>query len=1106
MRRSGRLARRGLLPFAVFMGILSVGVAAPVAAQAQSAWWKLDTTSTPTDLVPGSEAFVTVEATNIGDAAAAGNAAPIVVTAKLPSWLEPTAVTGVAGPEQYYSRQGVKGVEGLLGTMSSCALHTTEPHPSVSCEYPESLPPFGTLELIVTVKVGFGAPVSGASQETIEGGETPGISVSQTLTTGASTPFGVEGFELVPENEGGTVDTQAGSHPFQLTTTFNLNENAETESRAPESVAPTGPELVKDLQIKLPQGLVGDANVVPQCSEADFTTEISGAFNLCPGDTAVGVALLTINEPFTLGYSTDPVPIFNLTPPRGEPARFGFDFESDPVVLDTSIRTGGDYGVDVNVNNVSEAAALVRSQAIFWGVPGEKQHAVSRGWGCVVAGLFVYDYGAKEESCVAQESAPQALLTLPSSCSGSVHSSVAMDSWGRPGQFTSPKEYTLTDRNGNALSLDGCNRLAFEPSIKVTPDHEAGSTPTGFTVDIHVPQEQTLDATGLAPTDVKDISVTLPKGVQANPAVANGLSACSEGQVGLDNANEASCPETSKIGTAEITTPLLNHTLKGSVYVAAQTANPFGSLLALYLVVKDPISGVLIKLAGKVSPDPLSGQLTATFEGTPELPFEDASVHFFDGPRTALSTPSECGTYETKASLVPWSGEEALNPSSTFQITSGPNGAPCVNTQPFSPGFQAGTASPQAGAFSPLSVSVSRPDGDQALGSVTTQLPPGLAGDLTNVPLCPEPAAAEGHCPASSLIGSVTVEAGLGNEPVTVEGGEVFLTGPYNGAPFGLSIVTTAKAGPFNLGVVVVRAAVSVNPNTAAVTATTGALPTILQGIPLQLKAVKVTINRGSFIYNPTNCTPASISGSVASSTETKSAVSSYFQVANCAALGFKPKFAASTTSKASKKYGASLDVKLSLPKVPFNSQANIAKIKVDLPKQLPTRLTTLHEACPAAVFAASPANCPKHSVVGEAIAVTPILPVPLKGSAYLVSHGGEAFPNLVLLLQGYGITIDVTGATNIKKGITSETFNTVPDAPLSSVEMKLPQGEFSLLAAYGNLCTPKTLPMPTAFQGQNGAEIHETTNITVTGCPKHKAAKTKHKAAKAKKTKRRGK
>ena len=515
----------------------------------------------------------------------------------------------------------------------------------------------------------------------------------------------------------------------------------------------------------------------------------------------------------------------------------------------------------------------------------------------------------------------------------------------------------------------------------------------------------------------------------------------------------------------------------------------------MYIVAKDPVSGVLVKFAGQVTLDPVTGQLVSTFKDTPQLPFEDLTLHFFGSARAPLTTPALCGTYTTQASFAPWSGNAPANSSSSFQITSGPNGAPCSDPQPFTPGFQAGSTNLQAGAFTPFTLTMSRPDADQTLSRVEMQMPPGLLGTLSSVKLCPEPQASQGTCGEESLIGHTVVSAGLGNDPYTVTGGKVFVTTGYKGAPYGLSIVNPAKAGPFDLGSVVVRASISVDPHTAALTIKSDPLPTIIDGIPLQIQHVNVTVDREKFTFNPTNCNKTAINAVLSSTEGVKAPVSTSFQVTNCATLAFKPKLTASTSGKTSRANGASLHVKLTYPEGPYD--ANIAKVKVDLPKQLPSRLTTLQKACPAQVFDANPANCPQESKVATATATTPVLPVPLTGPAYFVSHGGEAFPDLIVVLQGYGATVDLVGTTFISKaGITSSTFKSVPDVPVGTFEMTLPQGKYSALAANGNLCKTK-LKMPTSFVGQNGVEQHVSTPIVVTGCAKHLAAKGKHKKAK---------
>jgi hypothetical protein len=651
-------------------------------------------------------------------------------------------------------------------------------------------------------------------------------------------------------------------------------------------------------------------------------------------------------------------------------------------------------------------------------------------------------------------------------------------------------------------ALDGCNRLPFEPSIAVAPDAPAGSTPTGLNVGIHVPQDSLLSPTGLAESTVKDTTVTLPVGVALNPAAADGLESCSEGQIALEVHAFPSCPESSKVGTVEIKSPLLPNALTGDVYLAAQNANPFGSLVAMYIVAQDPVSGTLIKVAGEVKLDPVTGQVVSTFDNTPQLPFEDLKLHFFGGSRAPLGTPALCGVYTTMTSIEPWAGNEPATPSSTFNITSGPNGSACQSPLPFDPSMTGGTTSIQAGGFTPFTMTVSREDGQQSIKTFQLHMPPGLSGLLTGVELCGEAQADAGTCGPNSLIGETIVSVGLGGNPFSVTGGKVYITGPYEGAPFGVSVVVRAKAGPYDLGNVIVRGTIMVDPITAALTVTIDGsgpykIPTILDGIPLQIKHINFTTTRPGFTFNPTNCDPLSVTGSMSSTEGAVAPLSVPFQVTNCAVLAFKPGFKVSTQGKTSRANGASLNVKLTYPKAAFGSQANVKSVKVDLPKQLPSRLTTLQKACTAAQFQTNPAGCPPASIVGHATAITPLIPVPLTGPAYFVSYGGAKFPELVIALQGYGVTLDVHGETFINKaGITSSTFHTIPDAPVGSFELTLPEGKYSALAANGNLCKSK-LVMPTLFVAQNGAVIKQNTPISATGCGKIK--KKAHRASKHK-------
>jgi hypothetical protein len=1029
---------------------------------------------------------IVVSAANLGDANVDGKTIPVSIADKLPVGLRAVAIQGIAD---------VNSIESPV----ECSLG------SLTCTFAGKLQPYYQIEVLISVVVRAGASSGEVNEVSVSGGGAPSASIGRPVVVGGEgARFGAEDYELTPEEEGGKLDTQAGSHPFQLTTTLTINHTVGLDKGG--QVAPRVVALAKDLTFKLPPGLIGNPTPFPRCNLVSFlSNEVARS---CSPQTAVGVARVLLNDPISIGTLNVATPLFNIEPSVGEPARFGFRVAGVPVLLETSVRTGGDYGVTVSVDNIPQTVEFVASQVTFWGVPGDPRHDNSRGFGCLERAEETAPHSGGLPCNPLEANHPPPLLALPTLCAGPLQTSVEVDSWQEPYN-------RLTVAPSESLpSLDGCNRLPFTPSIKLTPDGQAGSTPTGLTVDEHVPQQVDLIPTGLSESAVKGLSVTLPRGVALNPAGADGLQACSLEQVGLQSPGAPSCPDASKIATVKVKTPLLTSALEGDAYLAAQNANPFGSLLAMYIYAEDPLTGIRAKAAGEVLEDPVTGQLTAHFEKNPvfakdpryageqeaqflpEVPFEDVELHFFGGDRAPLVTPALCGSYTTTGTFTPWSGTPTTEASSEFQIVSGPHGTPCQNPLPFAPSLTAETTSIQAGGFSPFSMTMSREDGNQSLRAVKLRMPPGLLGTLATVKLCHEPQADLGTCGPESLIGHTVVSVGVGGDPYSVRGGEVFITEGYGGAPYGLSIVNPAKAGPFDLGKVVVRAKIEVDPITAVLTITTDpsgpfAIPHILDGIPLQIQHVNVTIDRPNFTFNPTNCSPLAITGNLLSVEGSSSTVSVPFQVTNCAVLAFKPKLTATTAGKTSRAKGASLSVRLTYPAGPYD--ANISKVKVDLPKQLPSRLTTLQQACPAATFDANPASCPFASIVGHATASTPVMPVPLTGPAYFVSHGGEQFPELIIVLQGYGATVHLIGSTYIDKaGITSSTFKTIPDVPVGTFELNLPQGKYSALAANGNLCTTKKLVMPTSFVAQNGAVIHTTTPIVPTGCAKkaHKGSR----------------
>jgi hypothetical protein len=1085
--------------------VSALGVCSP--ASAASPWWHLTSGARPTVLEPESSGELILTATNLGDAPADGAASPILISDQLPAGLEAKAITAVAGFGELESFGPV-----------NCSLA------KLTCSFPAALPAYTQIEVRIKFHLKPTAETGELNRVSVSGGLAAPASLSRPLTIGSEpSPFGLEEYGMVPEEEGGAGLTAAGSHPFQLTTSLVFNQRPATHRKGGTYIAqPVA--LAKDVAVKLPPGLVGNPSPFPRCTLVQFNTvppfsSEGAAANLCPPQSAVGVAVVTFDEPSLTGLRTQTVPIFNLEPTTGEPARFGFQLLVSPVLIDTSLRDGNgeDYGVTVSSTNISQVASLISSKLIFWGVPGDPRHDQSRGWRCLDASLGT---GLNIPCLPAHESHPPALLTLPASCSGPLQTSAETDSWLAPGELTS----SLSDPP--LPTLDGCNQTLFAPTIAAQPSTDRASAPSGLDFNLNFHDEGLTSGTGIAQSQLKDTVVTLPEGFTINPSAGVGLAGCTQADYAretLDSAPGAGCPSESKLGTVEVTTPLLSTPIHGSLYIAQPYENPFGepqaghpngTLVALYVVLKDPETGVLIKLAGKVTPDPVTGRLTTTFDNNPQLPFDRFNFHFREGQQAPLISPPACGTYTTQAQLTPWSEPTtSLSETSSFTITAGYDGGACPagGVPPFKPGITAGTLNNNAGAFTPFYLHLSRTDGEQEITGFSTDMPSGLTGDLTGIPFCPEAdieaarakagaqEQAAPSCPASSLIGHTLVGTGVGAVLAYVPG-KVYLAGPFHGAPFSIVSVTSATVGPFDLGTVVLRFGLNIDPNTAQVSVSPTSsepIPTILHGIVTHVRDIRVYVDRAGFILNPTSCNPLQISSTLNGDVGGSATVSSPFQAANCTNLAFKPSFKVSTAGKTSRQNGASLTVKLTYPTGALGKDANIRSVKVNLPKQLPSRLTTLQEACTDSVFNANPAACPAASRVGQARAVTPILPVPLTGPAYFVSHGGAKFPELIVVLQGYGVTIDLHGETFISKaGITSSTFRTVPDQPVTSFELTLPQGPNSALAAPSNLCKA-TLKMPTTFTAQNGMVIKQTTPISVTGCARHKKV---HKASKHRK------
>ena len=916
---------------------------------------------------------------------------------------------------------------------------------------------------------------------------------------------------------------------------------------------------VRSTITNLPAGFDANDTAVPTCTDSELVSGHAGV-PACPVASQIGMISFEVANPNGVSHPPAQItsPVYNMEVTSfGVTAEIGFKvIGGTALVLQVGVRPG-DYGLTTTSADIQKLE-IHNISVTIWGLPAAHEHDAQRGEECGQSFELppICDHpggpGGPQEAGIPVEP----YLSNPTSC-GAFTASLEADSWEEPFAFSGAVD-------GEVGPIAGCERVPFEPSIEVNPSTRSAESPTGLEVSLVVPQAWDNPFT-ISSANLKDARVTLPEGMTANPGLAEGLGACTPEQYASETSSSlpgAGCPAESKIGSIVIETPLLGESIPGAIYIATPYDNPFpeaghpnGSLLALYVVAKDPQRGIIVKVAGKITPNPVTGQLVTTFDNNPQQPFSKFTLKFRPGATAPLISPPACGSDAVNAELTPWSsveqpGETPVGPrlisSQPFQVTQGTHEGPCPTggVPPFHPQVISGTQNNAGGSYSPFYLRILREDGEQEITRFSTTLPPGLTGNLSGIPFCPDAdiEASRGvsgqeeqehpSCPQTTEIGHTIVSAGVGSVLAQTPG-KVYLAGPYNGAPLSIVSITSAKVGPFDLGTVVIRFALDINPTTAQVEvsgAQSEAIPRILRGIVVHVREIRVYMDRPNFTLNPTNCNPLSITNTIdgaganpANPTDQDPVtVNTPFEGADCSSLKFEPKFTVSTSGKTSKALGASLTAKLTVPAA-LGTQANIREVKVDLPKQLPSRLTTLQKACTAAQFNTNPAGCPAASNIGHAKAITPILPVPLEGPVYFVSHGGEAFPSLEIVLQGYGFTINLVASTFISKpGITSSTFHTVPDQPVTSFEITLPEGKYSALAANGSLCAPtktvttkktvkkkvhgktkkvttkstkqvaETLAMPTAFIAQNGAEIHQSTPVTVSGCAKAHKVKTK--------------
>jgi hypothetical protein len=917
------------------------------------------------------------------------------------------------------------------------------------------------------------------------------LTMSNTVE-GPEASFGLADFGMSVSGLDGELDGQAADHPSRVMTLLNFNTGL--EHRFGGRTLPVNVQSPKDVVVSLPLGFVGDPLAAATCTAVQITG--GGEATNCPTASRVGTALL-----FNEGNEGLIRAVYNMVPERGYPAELAFRLLGKTVSLYASlVQTRFGYAVRV-------------------ADPGLPRTLGVEGFGLDIFGDPHASNGEPANS--------HAFFTNSADCSSDpLMAKVQTDSWAEPGNWASAESVVYPH-------ITDCSLLQFAPTVEMRPEVTEAEAPSGFDITIKAPQNPSQFPV-LATPDLKDVTMTLPEGMMVAPGAADGLVGCEatgsngidmpsgehtpseagEGEeIGADGMSHLAaghCPLASRIGTVQITTPLLKDPLEGHVYLAAPQCGGAGQaacttadatngrLYGLYLEAEG--SGIVVKLAGRISADPATGRLTARFTDLPQQPVSEVSLHIDGGARAPLANPRQCGQAVASADITPWSSPitpDAL-PSASFPVDWNGAGEPCPGTLPFAPTLSAGSVSLAAGRFSPFTLTLQRGDRQQDLSRLQVTMPVGLLGMLSSVPLCGEPQAAQGTCPEASRVGSAGAAVGSGSHPFVVNGGRAYLTGPYAGSPFGLTVVVPAVAGPFNLGNVVVRSAIDVDPHSGQVTITSDPLPQMLDGVPLRLQGLNVTVDRPGFTFNPTNCAAQQVAVTAEAAQGAVAHPSAPYAAEGCRSLPFKPSFKVSTQARTSKARGASLTVRVA----ERPGEANIQKVDLRLPVALPARLTTLQKACTAAQFEANPAGCPAASVIGTAKAITPVLKTPLQGPAYLVSHGGAAFPDVEFVLQaderGGEVQIVLDGKTQIKKGITYSRFETVPDAPIGSFETVLPQGPHSALGtnipakAKNSLCGQR-LVVPTTLTGQNGAVVKQSTKVTVTGCPKKQAKRAKH-------------
>ena len=885
-----------------------------------------------------------------------------------------------------------------------------------------------------------------------------------------------------------------------------------------------GPEQpvgeLKTVRVDLPAGLTVNPQATPQCKQADLEKKPAPQ---CPPGSEVGTSFITgslLGKPAAVPLSAT---VYNVEPPPGEPARFGFELAGNFVYLKADVAWQSDYheGFTIDVPEAPKLEPLLEGLIL-------KNRLVFRGNEGAGDGTFI----TTPTTCFG-EALPSPFLQIYSTW---LLASSIEEEEGPSYNFPADARPPLESRIPPKTSPTNCESVPYGPTIAVEPNTDQTDSPARATVTVKVPEIKNplKEEESQASSQTRSAKATLPTGMGLNPSAANGLQACTDGQFGKGTRNPIACPEESRVGTVEVNTPPLpDGSLSGPVYVGQQLSRDptSGELYRIFVAAESPRYGISARLLGKVSANPQTGQLTTTFDdaalgsvplpGLPQVPFEAFRLKFDRGSNAPLTSPPTCGPNATATQMTPWSSAVGLvppggkkgpssdppaTPSHEFALASSPVGGACAKTladRPFGPSFAARTVKPQGGAFSPLEVDVIRADGNQELKGIDVDLPPGVTAKLAGVRYCPESAIAAAaansgtseagapSCPDSSLIGSASVQSGTGPQPIRIDG-KAFLAGPYNGAPLSLVVVTPATAGPFDLGVVVVRVALRIDPETAQVHAVPDAIPHVFGGALLDIRSVSLKVDRRNFSLNPTNCSPmavgATLRGGGANPLDPAAfsvlPASVPFQVKGCERLGFEPKLFFRV-------FGATKRGRNPKLRAVFRARpgdANVGRAAVTLPRSFFLDQASLSKVCTRVQFAAN--DCPKNSIYGFAEAVTPLLDGPLKGPVHLRSSD-NLLPDLVARLRGQ-VEVHLVGRIDTVKGRIRNTFDTVPDVPVSTFMLTVRGGKKGLLVNSRNICKGKKIRAIARFKGQNGKRANMRPKLR-TPCGKKGRAGKRH-------------